>query len=370
MEIQDQQLIVLSNDGQFLTTRKKDHVHYRLGEEIIIDSVQMKTKAKTFIFSPPSKVWISAAAAMVLLLASFLFNIGLSEQKVYAYVTVDINPSFELSLDDELKIIEIVPLNKDAKNVLAELTDWKDQPFYTVTALLVETSKEEGYLSSEQTVILSTVLVNENEEEELEEEMEHIQSEIKKEDVEVKWFEGTEEDRKEAKTAGISTGKLIETRNENKTIETNKNKEKTPKDVDKSKNQDRSEDVKRGNSSKVEKGSKPNKSNDQTGPSNSQKNEKEKGQDNKNSNNDTDVNEEEDLEKEKSDAANQKKKENIGNNENGNNGQDENGGSNEESGSNGKNENGESNGKSGSNSQNENGGNTGENGNNKENNGN
>ncbi|HWO74920.1 MAG TPA: anti-sigma factor domain-containing protein [Bacillus sp. (in: firmicutes)] len=323
MDIHDKTVIVLTNDGQFLTTHKKDYVHYQLGDEILIDSVETKAKSKR-LFSPPSKVWMASAAAIVLLLASFLFNFGVSEQKVYAYVTVDINPSFELKLDDELNIIEIAPLNEEAEKVLAHYKNWEDQPLKIVTSSLIKESQSEGFLTSEQTVILSTVLVEEKEEKEFEEEIEEVQEEIEKENIQVKWFEGTEEDREKAINAGISTGKLIETRIENKAKESNNKDHQKDKGNKETVNQEHIEDVKRGNSSMNRKGSQPNQSNEQTSPTNSKHNEKEKGQDKKNKSEDTDNKEEEDLEIDSNAAANKNEKDsgnqNDNNGENGNKG--------------------------------------------------
>ena len=313
MDIQDKTLIVLTKDGQFMTTHKKNDIHYQLGEEIVIDDIGKKVKSKRFIFSPPSRAWIASAAVMVLLLASFLFNFGISEQKVYAYVTVDINPSFELILDDNLHIMEIVPLNADAKQVLAEVTEWRDQPFSDVTASLVQESKDEGFLTPEQTVILSTVLVEEKEEDELEEKIEDVQNQIEKENVKVKWFEGTEDDRKEAKNAGISTGKLIETKQENKNTEANQNKENQNPNK-----QNRFDDGKPGQSFNDEIDSPPGKVKNE-----SQKNEKGPNHKNKNTRNDSEEKEEKDLTSESHPAD--KKNKNNGS-QNGNRTTSENGG--------------------------------------------
>jgi hypothetical protein len=42
----------------------------------------------------------------------------LSDQKVFAYVDVDINPSLEIGIDSKGNVLRLVPLNEDAKIII------------------------------------------------------------------------------------------------------------------------------------------------------------------------------------------------------------------------------------------------------------
>ena len=42
----------------------------------------------------------------------------INNDKVYAYMSIDINPSFEIGIDDQLKVISLDPLNEEAEKLL------------------------------------------------------------------------------------------------------------------------------------------------------------------------------------------------------------------------------------------------------------
>lgn len=62
-------------------------------------------------FKPTAKILIAASILLVLIFTIINFK----SAEVYAYVYVDINPSIEISIDKNGKIINVLPLNKDGK---------------------------------------------------------------------------------------------------------------------------------------------------------------------------------------------------------------------------------------------------------------
>ena len=60
-------------------------------------------------------------------------------------MTIDVNPSIELGLDDELQVIEVHGLNQDGKQVVAQLNDWKNEEISDVAKKIVLKTKELGY---------------------------------------------------------------------------------------------------------------------------------------------------------------------------------------------------------------------------------
>lgn len=61
------------------------------------------------------------ASVFVIALCSILYFQFFNPDKVFAYVDVDINPSLEMAIDENSKVLAIKPLNKDAKTLLKEL---------------------------------------------------------------------------------------------------------------------------------------------------------------------------------------------------------------------------------------------------------
>lgn len=222
MEIQKESVTVLTKDGQFISADKRADRAYKLGEEITFSPVK-RGVGRIPSLAASYRSFASIAAVFVLVMASVLFSISLHEQKVYAYVTMDINPSFELSVNDDLEILDIFPLNKEAELVLENMHNWEHQSLDNITASLVEKSKEAGYLIAEKTIVFSTVVVEGEEDPQLNQVIENVQNEIEIEEVEVKLYKGTDQDRKKASEKGISTGKFIENKREGNHSDQNNN---------------------------------------------------------------------------------------------------------------------------------------------------
>lgn len=60
---------------------------------------------------------------MILFLA---FN---QNEKVYAYMSIDINPSLELGVNENLKVVELTPYNKEGRAIIEEIHGWKKRIF-------------------------------------------------------------------------------------------------------------------------------------------------------------------------------------------------------------------------------------------------
>lgn len=65
--------------------------------------------------------YLAAACVMLLLISAALFDHTISENKIYAYVSVDVNPSVEFAVDRELMVEEVVPLDEAAVTFLKEI---------------------------------------------------------------------------------------------------------------------------------------------------------------------------------------------------------------------------------------------------------
>ncbi|GAA0324361.1 hypothetical protein GCM10008967_13640 [Bacillus carboniphilus] len=349
MDVKGEKLTVLTKDGQFLQTDKNDYPQYEIGQEITIQSkVLLKERKRVLSFPKPI---LAVASVFVLIFASFLLSFGFGNQTAYAYVTVDINPSFEIAIDEEFKIIDIVPLNNEAESILEDISNWEKQSFTKVTSILVKESKEEGFLNDEQTVIFSSVFVEEQEDtkEEMTRIIQEVQVEMEKEHVELTWYEGTEEDREQASQAGVSTGKLIESKKK----ENPKSQEET-KDLGTEEEQDKEAKGNRGNKDD-EKGNRG-KSEDKPGNENKGQNKKEKEKEQKEKNNESEHpgkgNSKDPENKGNDNKENGKNKGNKGNDEN--KGDRGNMGNDEKKGNKGNKGNGEDKGNKGNNGNNEN----------------
>ena len=99
-------ITLLTPDGEFDKSRRLNR-NYEIGEEIYYKPVE--NPLKSFLnFSGNKTAVISAVVTCIML---FSIMIPQFSTQVSAYMTIDVNPSIELGLDDELKVVELRGIN-------------------------------------------------------------------------------------------------------------------------------------------------------------------------------------------------------------------------------------------------------------------
>lgn len=211
LEIDSRFLTLLTPDGEFLRSRKvKDQ--YEIGEEIDFFPVNeyVKEKKSIFRFNKLRAGIASTMAAALLFFSIFTLNDG---NEVYAYMTIDINPSIEAGVDKKLRVVSLEAYNSEGEEVVNNLEEWLNEPIDSVTEAIIQESKDSGYYKEGAEVLLTTVIVEEDKDEpvakELTESVQTIVEASKEEDVIVTAVNSTPEDRKNAIKQGISTGKYV-----------------------------------------------------------------------------------------------------------------------------------------------------------------
>ncbi|MGQ4666730.1 anti-sigma-I factor RsgI family protein [Metabacillus halosaccharovorans] len=222
VELDDDFVTLLTPDGQFLKASNKEG-NYELGEEISFfpladkrEEAATRTKRAsdhTFLKSirtRTARVGALSAVAIIFFMISFLplFN----NDKVYAYMSIDINPSFEVSLDDHLKVISLVPLNDEANNIMKSLNDWEKKPINEIVQIIISECKSDGYVYPGKEIVITTVMNDTDKkiEKELHEGLTEISTVIEEEDMVVKTINSDKDTREKAQKQGVSTGKYIE----------------------------------------------------------------------------------------------------------------------------------------------------------------
>ncbi|MBE4909491.1 anti-sigma factor domain-containing protein [Bacillus luteolus] len=254
MEINSDFLTMLTPEGEFLKARKQDN-HYEIGEEIDFFPITV-TAVDT-----PKKRWFQLNRLRVALMSSaaaILFFITVIPQMmanpVYAYMTIDINPSFEIGLNNELNVVSLDALNNDGENILQEYPNWENQHIDEVTEVIISKSREQGYLIDGQEVLITTIL---NEEkiaevsEKLAKEIQLISTTYKQKQIEITAVESDIATREKAQKQGVSTGRLLQLENKLPV----KEKVEAPEDNtgEKPADDDKVEIVKEADEKKVEK---------------------------------------------------------------------------------------------------------------------
>lgn len=127
-EISGSKAIMLTEDGEFITLRNKN---YSVGQKVIVSK---KTYSK-----------FSALAACFILFVMIGGGVWGYYTPV-SYLDIDINPSFRLELNVFDRVINVEPLNKDARNFL-EVSERLPQNMEECINEIIVKVKKDGYIN-------------------------------------------------------------------------------------------------------------------------------------------------------------------------------------------------------------------------------
>lgn len=198
--------VVLTNTMEYLKVAKKDGL--MVGKEILFVQEDIYTE-NAFYYR---KIAMAAVLFMVIISMSLFNKINITNNIGYgavAVVSIDINPSLELQIDKANKVIKAIPINQDAKELL---TNEKILGKYVedVVVILIDKANKENYLNDEEkSVLISTVILNDNKKDEnIENKIEKkLKEEKKLENIDVFYVKGKKEDLKNAHKENVSIGK-------------------------------------------------------------------------------------------------------------------------------------------------------------------
>ena len=195
--------------------RVKEKDSCMIGEEISFDEQEQKHR----IFrSLPFKTCINTCCLFSICSAVFLQP---TRRKVFAYVSVDINPSLEVSVTKDFRVIDLQACNDDGRRILKELKQWENKQLKEVIRTIIKQSQEDKYLTNDKQVMLTAVAKDKALEPQLEKAMKELKKEYELKHITVEYQSSTMQVRENARKAGIGTGVYIKQENE-------KNKSLTP----------------------------------------------------------------------------------------------------------------------------------------------
>lgn len=151
-----------------------------------------------------------------------LLNISdvLSGREVFAYVGVDINPSLELKIDNEGKVLGLVPFNDEARLLIDKLNIDKVSVNEAVETIIDEVRKITGKSEADKSYVLISGTLNrknsknadkyQTEKEKLDRMMDDMESLLEAErEVEIYYIQSSVYEREEARNKGMSTGRYV-----------------------------------------------------------------------------------------------------------------------------------------------------------------
>lgn len=143
LEIEGPEAIVLTDRGEFeripLGRRQLD-----IGMEITLPS----RRRSSLLFGRAWTGWVAGVAAVLMLMAivPLLSQVQQSDGEVVAYVHIDINPSIELAVNDNEKVVAAEPFNNDGRRILSEVRV-VGQDMEEAVAHITEQAVEDGFIN-------------------------------------------------------------------------------------------------------------------------------------------------------------------------------------------------------------------------------
>ncbi|MGG0262818.1 anti-sigma factor domain-containing protein [Bacillus mycoides] len=208
MDIKKHNVVVLTPNGEFITFKRKVH-SYMIGEEISFN--EQEQRAPRFSMPPFLKPTTVIVAGFLCVL---LFFYNQPEEKVFAYVSVDINPSLEASVTEDLRVIDLRACNDDGRRILKEMKGWENKHLQDVIRTIIKQSQEDKYLTNDKQVMLTAVAKDKSLEPQLEKVMQELKKEYEIKHITVEYQSSTMQMRGDAKKAGVGTGVYIKQENE------------------------------------------------------------------------------------------------------------------------------------------------------------
>lgn len=129
-------------------------------DKILSKCKKTKKERKTIVKEKNKKFnwWLPLATAMLILIVltgGIYHNYSLNNT-VDSIIDIDVNPSIELQVNKKEKIIKCVPLNEDAKNILADM-DFKDVDIDVALNAIIGSMVTKGYIDDLSNSILISV---------------------------------------------------------------------------------------------------------------------------------------------------------------------------------------------------------------------
>jgi hypothetical protein len=203
IKIEGRSCLAVTPDGDFREVPLPKGVVTRLGQQITLDQKKKRL--------PYLRLFMAAASFLIIVLAGQLY-LGHAPQAV-AYLTIDINPSIELAVSSDGKVVSSKSLNSDGERILSEIR-LKGFDLDKAVGIIVSQAIADNYLTkADDNVILATLTVNEDSDPlvDLEFVYRAIKSSMDSGGVVSEVIIDTvkPEMRQEAEESGISTGRLL-----------------------------------------------------------------------------------------------------------------------------------------------------------------
>lgn len=153
MEIRKRHIIVMTKDGEFCRAKPDEHAH--IGEEVEFSPAPLYS----FSCIMNRKMYSVPLAFFVVMMFVIPFLSVIQPGKVYGVVSLDMDPSIELAVNDNYEIVSASGYNEKGRTFLNELDkSFEGMSLVSAATLLIKEGYRQDSFDSTNTVLISSSL--------------------------------------------------------------------------------------------------------------------------------------------------------------------------------------------------------------------
>jgi hypothetical protein len=205
LELNKKQALIMTNEAGFMAIKRKPGMF--IGEQVDIGQPGLKKLGfNRFYYS-------LGLASIAVFMSILLLTINYSGQnRLYAYVSVDINPGMEFAVNKKIRIISVKGLNNDGM-VLLRGANFKNMSVDKALLMLVNKAEQNKYFHDKngKYVLIAAAVKTEpvKKAELLAESIQNIKEKLKRRDIHLQFIQATLAQRRIALQNNLSTGRYI-----------------------------------------------------------------------------------------------------------------------------------------------------------------
>ena len=189
LELNKKRAIVMTSEAGFMAIKPKPGMY--IGQQVDIGDPSLKKPGLIRARYSYSLGLASIVVFLFILLSAINFS---SQNRVYAYVSVDINSSMEFAVNKDIRIITVKNLNHEGKALLRG-TDFKNMTVEKTLMMLINKAEQHRYLHNENgTYVLITAAVKSESVKRpllLNESIQRVEEKLKKRNIHLQFIQAT-----------------------------------------------------------------------------------------------------------------------------------------------------------------------------------
>ncbi|WP_141603802.1 anti-sigma factor domain-containing protein [Terrilactibacillus laevilacticus] len=147
--------VVLTKDGSFKSVKLKKTVNLSVGQRVLYDDLSLINMKRLMILFTISAMVVCLSLMMYLMMVK---RMNTSEDTA-AYVSIDAFPSLEISLNNKLNVIQTRSFNKEAEQLLNQMSD-EDVSLKTFLPKLMSQMEKSNPVEKDPMFMVTTTLTH------------------------------------------------------------------------------------------------------------------------------------------------------------------------------------------------------------------